>query len=132
MRNTRKLIVVCVALAVLLAAAVPFLSGCKQQSAQPDGTSVSFTLKVTGKDGKTTPYALTSAAPDLGQALLDEGLISGEQGEFGLYIKTVCGETHIFEDDGMYWAFYIDGEYASAGVDSTPITAGAVYELRAE
>ena len=27
----------------------------------------------------------------------------------------------------MYWAFYENGEYASTGVDSTPIQDGATY-----
>ena len=35
-------------------------------------------------------------------------------------------------DGDQYWAFYIDGEYASTGVDQTEITAGASYALKAE
>lgn len=34
--------------------------------------------------------------------------------------------------DGAYWAFYINGEYASTGVDATNIEAGAAYALKAE
>ena len=31
------------------------------------------------------------------------------------------GETVKFEDDGKYWAFYIDGDYAMTGVEKTKI-----------
>lgn len=37
-----------------------------------------------------------------------------------------------YDADGAYWAFYINGEYASTGVDSTNIEAGATYTLKAE
>ena len=34
--------------------------------------------------------------------------------------------------DALYWAFYIDGEYAMTGVDATNITDGARYAFRME
>ena len=34
--------------------------------------------------------------------------------------------------DGKYWAFYVNGEYAVSGVDTTEITEGGLYEFRAE
>ena len=37
-----------------------------------------------------------------------------------------------YDKDGKYWAFYVDGEYAATGVDSTDITAGATYTFKAE
>ena len=50
----------------------------------------------------------------------------------GLYIKTVNGVTLDYDADGAYWAFYINGEYASTGVDATNIEAGATYTLKGE
>ena len=47
-------------------------------------------------------------------------------------MKTVNGITLDYDKDGKYWAFYVDGEYATSGVDSTPITDGASYALKAE
>ena len=35
-----------------------------------------------------------------------------------------------FNTDGSYWAFYIDGEYAMTGVDSTEINEDSVYTLQ--
>lgn len=48
----------------------------------------------------------------VGKALLDQGVIAGEDSSYGLYVKTVNGTTLDYDTDGMYWAFYINGEYA--------------------
>ena len=34
--------------------------------------------------------------------------------------------------DRTYWAFYVNGEYASTGVDSTPVNEGDTYEFKVE
>lgn len=68
----------------------------------------------------------------VGEALLEHELIAGEQGAYGLYVKVVNGITADYDVDASYWGFYINGEYALSGVDTTPITAGESYELRYE
>ena len=77
--------------------------------------SVTFTLKT----NKTT----------VGEALQEYDLIDGEEGEYGLYVKVVNGITADYDVDQSYWAFYINGEYAMSGVDTTDITDGVVYKL---
>ena len=57
---------------------------------------------------------------------------AGDEGEYGLYVKTVNGITADYDKDGAYWAFYVNGEYASSGVDSTPIAEGESYCFRVE
>ena len=52
--------------------------------------------------------------------------------EIGEGSKTVNGMTADYAKDGVYWAFYIDGEYAMTGVDATNITDGAQYAFRME
>ena len=71
-------------------------------------------------------------AVTVGEALLENGLIAGEDGDYGLYVKTVCGITADYDVDKTYWAFYINGEYAMSGVDKTDIADGAVYEFKIE
>ena len=68
----------------------------------------------------------------VGKALLGLGLISGENGPYGLFINTVDGETVDFNKDNKYWAFYINGEYAVTGVDKTKIQNGTTYMLKVE
>ena len=65
----------------------------------------------------------------VGAALLEHGLIAGEESTYGLYVKVVNGMTADYDVDRSYWAFYIDGEYAPSGVDTTEITEGVVYQL---
>lgn len=93
---------------------------------------VEFTLEVTGKDGVTKSQTVSTDCQTVGEALLAYGMIEGDAGDYGLYVKTVLGETLDYEKDGLYWAFYINGEYASSGVELTQIEPGAVYAFRAE
>ena len=65
----------------------------------------------------------------LGDALLEHGIIAGEEGAYGLYIKVVNGITADYDVDQSYWAFYQNGEYMMTGVDSTEISGGEHYEL---
>ncbi len=129
---------------VLIAALALMAVGCSKTEKAPEAPAeelvatpigegaTTFDLTVTKADGSKTLYAVSTDETTVGAALLALELIAGDEGEFGLYIKTVDGETHVYEDDGMYWAFYINDEYAVTGVDMTDIEAGAAYELRAE
>lgn len=90
--------------------------------------TVSLTVTVKGSGGTKT-FTYETDKSTVGAALLEEGLIEGEQGQYGLYVKVVDGETADWDTDGTYWAFYVNGEYAMTGVDSTPIEEGATYEF---
>ena len=68
----------------------------------------------------------------LGEALFENELITGEESEYGLYIKTVNGILADFNVNKRYWALYINGEYAMSGVDTTKITAGDSYSFKVE
>ena len=65
----------------------------------------------------------------LGDALIAHGLIAGEEGAYGLYVKEVNGIKADYDTDGAYWGFYKDGEYLMSGVDTTVIEDGAHYEI---
>ena len=87
-----------------------------------------FTLEVKIED-KTVTFTVNTDADTVGKALLDNGIIEGEDGAYGLYIKEVNGILADYDVDQSYWSFYIDGEYAMSGVDTTEIAEGAVYCL---
>ena len=80
-------------------------------------------VKVKAVD-KTITFTVNTEKETVGEALLEHKLISGEQGDFGLYIKKVNGILADYDVDKSYWAFYINGEYATSGVDTTPIVEG--------
>ncbi len=91
-----------------------------------------FMFSVTDIDGKTTEFHVFTNKATVGEALLDAKLIEGEDGQYGLYVKKVNGITADYDVDQTYWAFYVDGAYASSGVDATEITEGSTYSFRQE
>ena len=120
-------------LALILAMMMSFTlvaCGGNANSGNTTGTKgAAFTVVVTDLDGKETKFEYKSDAATVGEALLAEGLIEGDVGEYGLYINSVNGIAADWDKDQTYWAFFIDGEYATTGVDATKITEGATYGL---
>ena len=96
-----------------------------------EGSKV-FALTVTDKDGNETQFEIHTDKETVGEALQELNLIDGEEGEYGLFVKTVNGITADYDADGVYWAFYVNGEYAASGVDVTQITEGDSYALKVE
>jgi len=91
-----------------------------------------FNFTVTDLQGNETAFEINTDKKTVGEALLDLELIAGEQGNPGLLVNTVNGKTLDYNKDGAYWAFYINGEYATSGVDTTEIVAGTNYAFKAE
>ncbi len=94
--------------------------------------ATSFDFIVIDAEGTETAFEIHTDETVVGDALLALDLIAGDEGDYGLYVKSVNGITADFETDGTYWAFYIDGEYAMTGVDATEITADAEYTFKVE
>lgn len=134
---------------VLIAAMALFATGCKDNddtnadnsanAAQTSGDvtvmgegEIVFNLTVVDKDGNETKFEIHTNKTVVGEALLELGLISGDEGAYGIFIKTVNGITADYGIDGTYWAFYIGGEYATSGVDKTDVVAGETYTLKVE
>ena len=89
-----------------------------------------FMFTVTGKDGESKGFLISTNEKTVGQALLNLGIIEGEDGPYGLFVKKVNGERADYEKDKVYWAFYVDGEYATSSVDKTEIEEGKVYAFK--
>lgn len=88
-----------------------------------------ITVEVIHADQSSKTFTYRTDAEMLGEVLLAEGLVEGEQGQYGLYIHVVDGERAVFEEDGAYWALMVNGEYALTGADSTPIQDGDAFQL---
>ena len=127
----------------LVATLVLCFASCKGKEETPDTSSAMSTvevgegatvlvLEVTDKEGVKTCFSVKTDKTTVGEALLEQGIIAGEQSSYGLYVKTVNNVTCDYDSDGYYWAFYIDGEYAMSGVDTTQIEQGKTYELKAQ
>lgn len=120
------------------------LVGCGGNAGQSAGNKViedgatigegekSFVTEVVDADGNTVKFTVQTNEKTVGEALQKLGVIDGEEGDYGLYIKTVNGITADYNKDGVYWAFYVDGEYAMTGADMTDVVDGTVYTFRVE
>ena len=94
-----------------------------------EGSTV-FYFNVVDKDGNLSKFEIHTDKTIVGDALLELGLIEGDAGPYGLYVKTVNGISADYETDGTYWAFYEGDAMSMTGVDLTEIKAGATYSFR--
>ncbi len=142
-KTTLLLAVLCV---VLIAVAALFATGTiggKKASLENTAAIVkngdvvgtgatAFPFVICDKDGNKTAITVKTDKKMVGEALLDEKIVEGEMGDYGLYVKKVNGIVADYDVDQTYWAFYIDDAYAMTGVDVTEITAGSTYMMKVE
>ena len=142
--NTKKLFSMLLCMVLIVAIAL-FTTGCaenKETNSTPTQTQVdvvvkgegqtTFDFSVVDKDGNVTYFEIHTDKETVGQALLDCQLIEGEEGPYGLYVKTVNGITADYDVDGTYWAFYVNDQYAMSGVDATDINVADSYAFKVE
>lgn len=91
----------------------------------------SITIEVVNSKQEITSYDVDTDAEFLRQAMDEtEGLTySGTEGEYGIMLSTVNGETADFEKDGAYWSVTVNGEYGNYGIDQQPVVDGDVYQI---
>ena len=116
-------------LSALLALVMLFALTACSKKAEKLSDPVSFTVIVTDLEGNETTFEYTSAAASVGEALVEEGLVEGHEASYGLYIDAVNSIAADWDKDQTYWAFYINGEYATTGIDGTEIVADTTYGL---
>ena len=73
-------------------------------------------------------FTLKTDKETLADALVEHNLIAGEEGAYGLYVKTVNGILADYDKDMSWWGFYKDGE-ATLGASATIISDGETYEI---
>lgn len=95
----------------------------------PTGTAggKNIVFQVTHSDGSVKEFAISTDSENLRGALEQEGLISGEEGAYGLFVTSIDGEE---ADDSLnqWWCFTQDGVMLNTGVDDTMISDGDHYE----
>ena len=133
MKNVMKSKVVLSVISLMLIVAMAFsFSACGNDgNTNNDDAKVekSFVFKVVDLDGSEKSFDIKTDAKTVGEALLAEKLIAGEVGDYGLMVDTVNGIKYDYNADGAYWAFYVNGEYAMSGVDTTDIVDGTTYSF---
>lgn len=125
MKN-KRLFVSIVALVCLLSL---LLCACGNKAPAADGTEKTFTIQVVHADGTVMEREVTTTQQFLANALFDETLLEEEDAlTTGMY-TIVDGEEASWDNDQAYWGFYVNGEYAIEGMNTTEIEDGAVYKL---
>ncbi len=113
--------------------AVILMTGTQEEPVELGEGKLSFLFEVVDTEGAESWFLVKTDAETVGAALVENGLVEGTVGDYGLYVTSVCGMELIWsEENPHYWAFYINGEYAQTGADSTPIEEGVIYLFRAE
>lgn len=125
MRGNRKTMVAVAALAVAAALMLGLWYFTRPQTQVGAKTVV---VEVIHADESAKEFTYHTDAEYLGQVLLAEKLVEGEQGAYGLFVTTVDGET---AQDSLrqWWCVTKGGERVDTGVDQTPIAHGDHFEL---
>ena len=125
MKN-KKLVIAVVALVVVIAAMAWLWMGSQEKTIEG---AKSITVTVVHSDGSGKDFAYNTNAEYLGEVLLAEGLVEGEESTYGLVINAVDGETASWEENQSYWALFIGEEYATTGADGIVLEDGGLYKL---
>ena len=121
MMNKKTLLLVICVVVIAVAAAVLIFGG----SGTSKG-SKNITIEVVDDKGTSVTYEVKTDAEYL-QGAMDEadGLTyEAIDSEYGLMIQAVNGIRAVYEENGAYWDFYINGEYCNFGISEQPIADG--------
>lgn len=125
MKEKKKVIIAIVALiaAVAVFAGIYFAFGRPETNAG----SKTLTIEVIAPDYSKT-HEIKTDAEFLGEALKEEGIIEGEESQYGLFITSVDS---IKADDSkqQWWCITKGGADVMTGADSTPIADGDTFEF---
>lgn len=123
--SKKKSLIAGIVLAVMVLAALFCWKSFAPQAVEGDKT---ITVEVIHGDGSTKEFTIHTDSETLGAALMEEELLVGEEGPYGLFVTAVDGET-VDSAKEEWWNFSKNGEALMTGVDSTMIADGEQYEI---
>ena len=126
MMKNKKLIIAVAAVVAVIALMLGIYFATRPEAQEGAKT---ITVVVVHKDGTEKTFTCHTDAENLAEVLLAEELVTGSEGQYGLTIESVDGETADWTVDGAYWSLYIGEKYATTGASDTLITDGGVYKL---
>ena len=124
----KKTILIVVAALLVLALMLGAYFLFREQATQGEK---SITITVIDSAGEQTVYELKTDALYLEQAMQEaKGLTyEGEEGPYGLMISHINGERAVYEEDGAYWGFNVNGSYCNYGISEQPVNDGDAFEI---
>lgn len=124
-KNILKTLIAFGAIAII---AVLMLVVYNQYKPKTTGGAKEIVVEVIVPGEENQEYTIDTEAEYLGQALKEEKLVNGTEGDYGLFITEVDGR--IANDSNQeWWCISKGGEYLYTGADETPIADGEHYEL---
>lgn len=96
---------------------------------EPVDGGKTITVTVVHKNGTSKDFTYETQEQYLGPVLLNEKLVEGSMGDYGLYITAVDGETADYSVDQGWWNLLVGEEAATTGADAVAIEDGGVYKL---
>ena len=91
--------------------------------------SRTITVKIVDNESKAINLTINTDCDNLGDALKEHNLVSGDNSAYGLYIKMVNGVVADFDKNGAYWAFLKNGKQLMTGADGEKIENGNTYNI---
>ena len=127
MKNSKKVIALVV---LVLVAALMGLAYVKF-AAKPVAGTKTISIEVINSAQESVTYELNTDAEYLAQAMDEaDGLeYEAEDGPYGLSVLSVNGESAIYETDGAYWGFYVNGGYCNYGISEQPVMDGDTFQI---
>ena len=125
MKN-KKLILIAVALIACVAVMLGIFAVTRPETVSGAKT---ITVTVVHKDGSEKVFTCTTDEEYLGKVLVNENIVVGNYGEFGLYFDTADGEKADWNVDNGWWQVFIGEEAAITGADQIPIANGDTFKL---
>ncbi len=122
----KKTIITAVALVAVIAILVGIYFVTRPETQQG---AKAVTVIVVHKDGSEKVFQCRTDAEYLDTVLLDNEIVVGEMGDYGLYFLEADGEIADYNVDGGYWAILIGQEYATTGASGIPVTDGGEYSV---
>ena len=124
----KKKILGVIAIIIVIAALSSIYFAFREQPAEGLKT---VSVEVVLSNGQSEIYETSTDAKYL-RDVLDEmdGIVYREtQNGFGPMVTEVNGETAIYEENGAYWAFYVNGEYCNYGISDQPVNDGDEFKI---
>lgn len=139
MKNKRILTKI-LAMALIVLMAVMSLTACgagdTNSATNPNTNSggsgeketIVITVKVIAADKSEKTFTIETNKKNLGDALLDKGLVTKEEHESGFYTY-IDGVRADYNKDGSWWCFTKGGETVMVGANDLEIADGETFEI---
>lgn len=122
---SKKIVIAVVALVVVLGLMVGIGFAIRPETQEGDKT---IRVTVVHQDGSKKNFTYHTDEAYLGAVLYKEGLIKAEGVDDGMF-NVVDGEKADWNVNKSYWSLYVGEDYATTGVDTTPIKDGDSFKL---